>query len=580
MIEGKYSKKININRRIFIIIFLQLCGFIMIGLRLLFLQLFRYNKYQSLANKNRIRILSIPPTRGLIYDVNGDLMLTNKYNYRVVLDKRISSDYLCSVKKLFDILNISQPLREELLFKINAYQGLKPITIFNHILWDKVSLIEENAESLSGIYIDAINSREYLCSHLLCHAIGYISHNKGNLNSNMSGISGAERAFEGRLQGNYGYKEIEVNATGRFIRNVRIIPPTKGQDITLTINSSLQKKISEIFPPNNGVMILKEIKTGKIRSMISKPCFDNNMFLNPMSYDEWHKLSHDPNSPLINRSIQALYPAGSVFKIVTILAALESGISPYFISFCSSKPYVNGQFRCWKYHGHGTIDMEAAIHQSCNHYIYSLAHKIGPSSIIQMAKKLKLDQLSGLEDLGGEVKTFIPSPEWKRKRYKERWYLADTLNLSVGQGYISVTPIMLSNLISSIAYNGILVYPTINDNAITHQENLELNPESIDFLKKALYSAVNKPGGTAYRNRINLHDKTMSGKTGTGQVVSKSSFKDDLNKTSDFKRRNHSVFLGFYPSNAPEYSITVLIEHAGAGGNRAAALAKKVFVSL
>jgi penicillin-binding protein 2 len=581
MFETEYSKKDKINRRTFILVLIKLFAFFLLILRLFWLQIIESKKYKILSRKNRIRIIPISPIRGVINDSRGNVLATNQYGYRVIFDKKIVDNWKTILDKLFNILNTESDIKTLIINKISAYKGNKPITILDNINWSDLSLIEEHSSELEGIYIDTNIIRSYNFIPYLSHLIGYIGFVRNNSSDNKDikeGIKGVEKAFDKTLRGNFGYKEIEVNAHGKFIKNLNILPSIKGSSVNLSIEARLQEKIYNILPRNNSIVILSNLKTGKINSLISKPSFDNSVFSNYIPKATWNKLINDPDSPLINRAIQSLYAPGSVFKIVTILAALEAGISEHTSFYCNGGPYIGNYFRCWNKNGHGVLDMESAIARSCNHYIYHLAEKLGHNNIIQMAKRLRLDQLSGIEDLGGEAKSFIPTPEWKKQKFKQKWNLSDTLNFCLGQGFVNLTPITLNQLISLVVNDGIIIIPSISNNTSPKTIETGLKKESFHFLKNSLFNVVNKPFGTAYRNRIiSNNDNYMSGKTGTVQVVSKSHAKEDLNY-GDYMRRNHSVFLGYYPSFNPKYAITVFVEHGGAGGNFAAEIAKNSFL--
>jgi penicillin-binding protein 2 len=583
MFEGEYSKKEKINRRIFILLIIKFLSFLILIMRIFWLQFFEYKKYDILSKKNRIRVIPILPIRAAIKDSNDRIIAKNRYSYRVLLDKKLVADWRNKLERLFEILETTQEARALIVAKTTPNTVSRPIMIFDNITWQELSKIEENLYNLEGIYIDQDIVRDYRFIPYMSHLIGYTGYKKTTEYDNRDlkeGIRGIEKAFDRQLKGNFGHKEIEVNAHGKFVRTLKIFESQKGKDLKLSIDANLQERIFKILPPNNSIIILSDVRNGKLKCLISKPSFDNSIFNHYISKKTWNNLLYDKNSPLLNRAIQSLYSPGSVFKIITILAALENGISEHFSHYCSGGPQLGKNFRCWNKNGHGVLDMESAIMRSCNHYIYALAEKIGPIPIISMAKKLRLNTLSGIEDLGGEVKSFIPTPEWKKNRYSTKWTVADTFNFCLGQGFVSLTPIMLNQLISIVVNDGKIILPSIEANSEPVIISTGIKKEYFIFLKKALFNVVNKQGGTAYRNRIVSPIKQMSGKTGTVQVVSKSSGNEDLNNATDYTKRNHSVFLGYYPSLEPTHAITVFLEHGGAGGNLAAEIAKNSFLML
>jgi penicillin-binding protein 2 len=314
---------------------------------------------------------------------------------------------------------------------------------------------------------------------------------------------------------------------------------------------------------------------GSILSCCSTPSYNPNNF-NFLSNKYWASLIHDPNKPLINKTIHSLYPPGSIFKLITILAALESGIATSHTINCNGGPVLGGNsFRCAKRTGHGILNMHDAIMYSCNIYMFEIAKLIGPEKIINIAKKFGFGSKTGI-DLSSELAGFVPTLDWKQKELNKKWSLGDTFNLSIGQGFTLCTPMQLARFITAIAANGKLYTPKIVKSEAEYIQ-LDVNNDHINFLKQAMHSTVNIIGGTGYSAKLNHNEIHLAGKTGTSQVVAKKNTEDDLSRSDiAWNRRNHAIFTGYAPSENPKYSVTVYYDHGGGGGKAAAPIAKKI----
>jgi penicillin-binding protein 2 len=307
----------------------------------------------------------------------------------------------------------------------------------------------------------------------------------------------------------------------------------------------------------------------------SSPGYDPNKFIN-LSTKYWNSLMNNPYKPLIDKTIKGLYPPGSIFKIITALAALESGVNPDDKIICTGGPILGGnKFRCSRSRGHGALNMIDAIKHSCNSYIYGIARQIGPDKILEVATKFGFGQRTNI-DLPGELSGFIPSQVWKKEKYGTRWNLGDTLNLSIGQGFLLTTPLQLTRMIAAIANGGKLLTPRIVSSE-TEYTQIDVSLEHLDIIKTALYHTINSPGGTGYLSRVNYKSMRMAGKTGTAQVQAKKNAADNLSREDiNWESRNHAIFTGYAPFNTPKFAISVYYDHGGGGGRAAAPIAKKI----
>ncbi|MDA9163885.1 penicillin-binding transpeptidase domain-containing protein [Rickettsiaceae bacterium] len=377
------------------------------------------------------------------------------------------------------------------------------------------------------------------------------------------------------MRGEFGYKKIEVNARGKYVRELGKQESETGQDLHLNIDAELQKKAMPYLSDKGCSAIVMDCTNGSLLMLASSPAYDPNEF-NKLSSKYWNSLINNPYKPLIDKTTRSLYPPGSVFKIITMLAALESGVNPKDKIVCTGGPILGGnRFRCSRLRGHGGLNMIDAIKHSCNHYVYAVAKQIGADKIIEVARRFGFGEKTGI-DMPGELSGFVPSREWKQEKFGNRWSIGDTLNLAIGQGFLLSTPMQLARFMAAIASNGKLLTPKIVKGEAEYTQ-IRFDKAHSDVLKTALYNTMNAPGGTGYFSRINYKSMRMAGKTGTAQVRAKKSASDNLSRSDiNWKSRNHAIFSGYAPFNAPRFAISVYYDHGGGGGRAAAPVAKQI----
>jgi penicillin-binding protein 2 len=408
----------------------------------------------------------------------------------------------------------------------------------------------------------------------------------------MVGKDGLESIFEPTLHGTKGYKEVEVDVSGRELKTLRKFPPGSGNNIITTLDVRLQKELEELMKgtPENpviGSVVMMKVQTGEILAMASKPSVDGNLFSTAISTKTWKNLINDPWHPMQNRSIQGLYPPGSTYKIVTAFAGLAEGaITPETTVYCPGHFRLGrGRYRCWKRNGHGTVNLQDALIQSCDVYFYTLGNTIGIDTLERYAKKLGLGTSTGV-NLIGEKSGLIPSTQWKLRARKEPWLAGETISASIGQGYNLVTPIQQASMIATIANGGIRLQPYLvkrveGQNGHVKKEffpkileKVDIQPEHLDAIRSALREVVNGKRGTGRRAR--MKDVIVSGKTGTAQVVKLSVTEVGDEDEIPFRFRDHAWFVAFAPFDKPEVAVSVIIEHGGHGGASAAPVAGKI----
>ncbi|MCC8398123.1 MAG: penicillin-binding protein 2 [Rickettsia endosymbiont of Labidopullus appendiculatus] len=584
MLNNKILHNQLISRRAFLIGSGKLTLFSLLTGKMFYMQLLESDKYRTLSDKNRVSFILVPPFRGQIYDVNSNILATNQTCFRLLLDMHEGNNYQQELTLVANILQLTEEKQNYINQKIKKANKRIPLLILDNLSWQQMSLIEEQKLNLTSIFVDVGYVRFYHFSESACHVIGYTGqineqekqeleiNNLGDFNI---GKSGVEKYYEEKLRGKFGYKQIEVNALGKQVREIANLQSQQGEDLHLNIDVELQQRVQTYLNKQGCSAIVIDSTTGNVLVLAMSPVFEANNFIK-LSQDYWQSLINDPYKPLINKAIQSTYPPGSIFKIITILAGLESGIRPDKTVNCTGASVLgNNSFRCWSRYGHGTVDMYNSIKHSCNSYMYEISRLTGHKKILDMARNFGFGTKTGI-DLTGEASGFLPSEEWKMKKFNSKWTIGDTLNLSIGQGFLSATPIQLARFVTAIASNGKLYNPRIaKDISVFDQVNI--NQKYLDILKEGMYKAVNTEGGTAYYSRILAEGHQLAGKTGTAQVQAKANIDDDLSsKSVVWQRRNHAIFAGFAPYQQPRYSILVFVDHGGGGGRAAAPIASKI----
>ena len=588
MLSNETVRTQFITRRTFILSGCKAIAFSLVASRVFYMQVIDANEYKALSDQNSIRVVLLHPNRGNILDCKGRLVATSRPSFNVILDKHGTKDYKKSLTKLFAILSTSHEEQEAILTKIKKVGLRLPLLIMSDISWQNVTSIEEDILALDGVYIEMGQVRQYPYGYATSHLIGYTavlndSEKKElgvqNIGYFHVGKSGIEKSYDSNLRGNFGVKKTEVNAHGMQVRELAIRPSESGQDLTLNIDAELQRYAYSLLPDTGGSAVVTTLSNGRIIAAACKKGFDPNQFTHSMPQSYWDAVNDDPYTPLINRLVQSNYPPGSIFKILTVLAALENQFDPSIKVRCGGQVSTLGNryFRCWHKTGHGELDMHGAIQHSCNTYMYYIAKTIGGTKILDIARKFGLGNPTGI-DIPSEASGFVPSASWKWRRFGSKWTLADDMNIAIGQGPLLVTPIQLAQVSSIIANNGTFYEPRIHGTGTARFTSID--PQHIAFIKNAMWHAVNSPGGTAYHSRVLDPQWLMAGKTGTAQVQSKHGDIDLNSKSVDFFSRNHAVFLGFAPFDNPVYSVAILIDHGGGGGGVAAPVARDIVLKI
>jgi penicillin-binding protein 2 len=453
---------------------------------------------------------------------------------------------------------------------------------------------------LPGVYVEVGKRRDYPLGVAGAHIVGYVGAvDPQDLKDNdpvlrlpgfRLGKTGLEKSYEELLRGKPGHKKVEVNVSGREVRDLDVDKGQSGSDLALTIDAQLQQSVVEILAEEKSAsVVVMNPNTGEVYALVSSPAFDPNKFTSRISFEDYEALLADDGKPLNNKAISGQYPPGSTFKMITALAGLEAGvINSKTTAYCPGHYDVKEhRFHCWKRAGHGWVDIVQALAQSCDVYFYEMSREVGIERIAAMARRFGLDETYGF-DLGEERQGLMPDKKWKRGYLGEKWRPGETVVASIGQGYILSTPMQLAVMTSRLCNGGVAVKPwmvgamddRISQRGRTMWPDMRVDPYHLRLVQRGMNAVVNGEKGTAIGSRIEKAGQEMAGKTGTSQVrrISLQQRSEGLAKQEDipWKFRHHALFVGYAPVEKPEYVVSVVVEHGGSGSASAAPIASKI----
>ncbi|CAN1593825.1 FtsI Cell division protein FtsI/penicillin-binding protein 2 [Candidatus Pelagibacterales bacterium] len=590
-IDGYQTKISIINRRKAILTTAKYTFFGLIGLRLLWLQLFQKNKYSILSDRNRFKEWKIAAERGLILDRFNNKIAENRQLYRIALIKGDVTDLDFVLAALNKFLRLDSGIIEKTKTDFTKLRRFQPYVINKNLTWAEFSKINSNLFILNGVQPFISMERHYNYPYEFAHVLGYVGvPNENDLQNQKDdlfrtpgikiGKLGIEKILNRELIGTPGFTRFEVNAAGRAVRTVEFVDGISGNALKTSLDLELQKLTYQKFGRYAGSAIAMDIKTGEVLACVSTPSFDTNKFAFGITQPEFNELLKNERKPLINKFLSGQYSPGSVVKPIIGLAALENKIvDQEYTHFCSGKIELYGQeFYCWKDGGHGKINLKDAIKKSCDIYFYEVARLLGVDRLAETIKKFNFGQTT-LKDFDEEKKGLVPDTKWKKNVLGKPWLLGETLITGIGQGYILATPMQICKSMAELANGGYIVNPTFYLDEKSKSSRMDFDAENIKIINEALVAATNEPGGTSYSSRLNGKLK-FAGKTGTSQVT-KLNIKDrednaDPN-TREYKYRDHSLFAGFGPIEEPKYAVAIVAEHAGPGSRVAAPIASSMF---
>ncbi|MBU9889199.1 MAG: penicillin-binding protein 2 [Candidatus Omnitrophica bacterium] len=546
-----------------------------LGAGLFHTQVVRGRYFHELSKRNHVRLIPLEAPRGRVFDCRGRLLATNRASYNVVA---IPEDVTPEVYPLLArLLKISESELRQRMSAGREYP-LAPAVIKADVTRELAYRIEERQPELPGVSIRVDGIRYYPYEETASHVIGYIGainqdeyqsldRDRYGLNS-MIGRSGIEKVFDERLRGWRGGEQIEVNARGQMIRVLSQREPEPGEDIRLTLDLEFQKRIMGLVKGQRASIAVLDLETEGLVAMASAPAYDPNIFVSPATSEQRLSILKDQSAPLLDRGVNAAYPPGSVFKLVTALAALDLGkITPETRFNCKGSLRLNARSKpvhCWFRAGHGSLNLYEGLERSCNVYFFNVAKRLSPDDIARYAHLLGLGEPMRLE-VGRLAPGFIPDASWKKARFHQPWYQGETLNMAIGQGYLLVTPLEILRLTAIIAKDGRVVDPHLvaSEGSFPQERpRVAIKEQHLKVIKQAMLQVVQSDYGTGQLARVDF--EKLAGKTGTAQTPPK---------------KAHSWMTGFFPYKEPKLAFVVFVEHGGSGGITSARLVKQMLES-
>ena len=582
----------NLQRRLLYLRLGLLLGLLFLSVRLWYLQVVKGDYYRALSEQNRIRTVDLKPARGLIFDRHGELLANNVPSFNLYLTVEDIRDREGLAAALEDLIGLPRAeTKKRLALQSRSYV---PILVKAGLTLREAALIEGHRLDLPGLRIQAESQRNYPQGSLGGHLLGYVGEVSpeqqdepafaGLPQSSMVGKAGVEKTYDRMIRGTAGEKTIEVDARGNERKTVGVVEQTPGDDLYLSLDMRMQQMAESLLGEEAGAVVALDTTNGDVLVLASRPTFDPNTLSRGLTAAVWEQIVTDPRHPLTNRALQGQYPPGSTFKIVVASAALESDkwSSDTKVRCTGSFQSGNHTFRDWKKGGHGVMDMDQAIVNSCDVYFYNIGHRLGIDAIAETARWFGLGQPTGI-DLPSERIGTVPSTEWKQRVRKEPWYAGETISVAIGQGYVTVTPLQMAVATAAVANGGTLYKPrlvrAVRERATSRlrevppqdRGTVPLQDRTFALLQESLHGVVTRGTGGRARSKI----VEIAGKTGTAQTVGARAVPTGANREDIPKHfRDHAWFVAYAPADAPRIAVAVIVENIGHGGTFAAPIAK------
>ncbi|MCK4742941.1 MAG: penicillin-binding protein 2 [Sulfuriflexus sp.] len=567
--------------------------------RLIYLQIYSHQHYSTLSQKNRLKIVPLPPTRGLIYDRNGLLLAKNIPSFSLELIPEQVKDIDKTLERLGQFISIRDSDRAHFKRLVKQKRRFQSIPLRYRLTEEEVARFSVNRHLYKGVSIQARLIRYYPFGKEGVHTIGYVGRidarelqriDTANYSATTHiGKLGIERSYEDELHGQVGYQQEEVNAQNRTLRILDSTPPIAGKNLHLNIDIKLQAYADKVLGDYRGSIVAIDPRNGALLAMVSKPNYDPNPFVTGISVKNYSVLRDSPDKPLFNRTILGQYPPGSTVKPFIGLAGLDAGLANNSL-FCPGWFELEGderRYRDWKKHGHGETNLDKAIVQSCDVFFYELAKNLRITQMHKFMTQFGFGQKTGI-DIIGELAGLFPSREWKRHKRGQAWFPGETVITGIGQGFTLTTPLQLASATATLAMNGLRFKPSIvqsmqgNENvepvqqlATRYKSVLLKEPQNWQRVKRSMMRVMHSARGTARGSGRGAAYK-IAGKTGTAQVFGIAQDAEYNEEEIDLRLRDHSLFVGFAPFEKPTIAIAVIAENGGSGGHIAAPIARKV----
>ena len=589
----------KISRRGLIVGGLQ-AGFVgLLGFRMRQLQVDQADEFRFLAEENRVNIRLIPPARGEIFDRNGVAIAENEPAYRITIVREDAGDVEAVVARLGQLVELDPEELERAMIEMKRSAPFLPITVADRVTWEDISRVAVNGPALPGVTPEVGLSRHYPMGRDFAHVVGYVGPVSERDLSRYEdpppllriprfqiGKVGVEARMEEQLRGAAGAKRVEVNAVGRVMRELSRREGTSGATVQLTIDSELQNYVQARLGKESASVVVMDLENGDLLTAASSPSYDPNKFVRGISVADYGILRDNDHRPLASKTVQDAYPPGSTFKMVTVLAAMDAGlVAPDETVWCPGHLEVSGRkFHCWKRAGHGHMNLEQSLRESCDVYYYDLALKVGIERIAEMARRLGLGQAHDVP-MSAVTSGLVPDKQWKQVNRGADWVIGDSVNASIGQGFVLTSPLQLAVMTARIATGRAIAPRLIKTIDGIEQpghggESLGLNENHLRQVRRAMYAVSNNRRGTAYGSRVIADEMRMAGKTGTSQVRNITAAERargvTRNRDLPWERRDHALFVNFAPYDNPRIAVATVVEHGGGGSTAAAPIGRDV----
>ena len=551
-----------------------------------FVQVVRGSYYRDLAENNRLRKVAIKAPRGSIYDRYGRVMVENLPSYNLLLDRSRTADFTASLEFAAPILERPQPELQALVERYKGVPSFQPVLLGEGLTLDQVARFEVEQLAHPEFVVDVTHRRLYRLGVQAAHVLGYLGEarpeeladsQKGLKIGDWVGRRGVELEYDARLRGEDGERVVVVDSHGQSVEELGREVGRPGGALTLTLDAGLQQEAERQLEGRAGAVVALDPRNGEVLALVSAPGYDPNLFTRRLEVAEWQQLIQDPLLPLQNRALASAYPPGSVFKMVMAAAGLAEGvITPSDGVFCNgSKTFYKRTFHCWKPGGHGFMNLESALKNSCDVYFYELGQKLGIERIARYARLFDFGQSSGI-DLDGEKRGLVPDGEWSQRQRSHPWYPGETISVAIGQGALQTTPLQMAVMAAAFANGGYIVTPHLVRGDDSHpRRRIDLPPAVFEPIRRGMWKVVNDRGTGASARVAGVE---IAGKTGTVQVVAHTAYEDS--SLRPYAERNHAWFASFAPFDNPTVVIVVFLEHGGQGSRVAAPVAKALYEKL
>jgi penicillin-binding protein 2 len=593
------------RNRILVAALLVVMAFLLLGSRLVYLQVFRHDDLREQADNNRITAVPVVPNRGLILDRNGVVVATNYSAYTLEITPSKIGNLDQVIEDLSHLIEIQPRDKKRLKKLLEESKGLESLPLRTRLTDAEVAKFSAQRFRFPGVDVKARLYRNYPFGETASHVIGYIgrinqadkekleeSEDESNYRgTDYMGKLGVEQSFEKKLHGITGVEDLETSAGGRAVRKLASSPATPGDTIMLSIDMKLQKMIEDMFGDRRGAVVALDPKSGEVLAFVSKPTFDPNLFVEGIDSESWKELSESIDKPLLNRALRGTYPPGSTYKPFMAMAALQSGkrSATAIINDAGSWTFGGHTFRSHGDGGLGAVDMYRSIVKSSNVYYYSLANELGVDAMHDFMKPLGFGQITGI-DVNGEVRGVLPSTDWKKNAYKrpeqKKWYAGETISLGIGQGYNNFTMLQLAQATATLANGGLKYKPKIviaSQDAVTRTkhpiptvapEDLGFSPANVAIIRNAMVGVTKE--GTSVRSFTGAA-YASGGKTGTAQAVGIGKNEKYDARRIDEHQRDHALYIAFAPADDPKIALAIVVENAGFGSDSAAPITRRIF---